>query len=183
MLECIKYSFIVFCEYVLGGGTGSFNKHLAKKHGITKETHAASDSGTTSGSRQQWATDFPGGGMPFKFNRNEMIDEFSKYVICDELPVNHGESKTCEYYTRKTLQPQYRVIPRNTLKRRTIKLYESKRYELVKMFKSFNGKVSITTDIWSAPPHLESYMCVTAHWIDHDWFIQKRIIAFELMPE
>ncbi|XP_057538639.1 uncharacterized protein LOC130816073 [Amaranthus tricolor] len=35
-----------------GGGTGSFNKHLAKKHGITKETHAASGSGTTSGSRQ-----------------------------------------------------------------------------------------------------------------------------------
>ena len=44
-----KHLFIVFCEYVLGGGTGSFNKHLAKKHGITKETHAASGSGTTSG--------------------------------------------------------------------------------------------------------------------------------------
>ena len=89
MLECIKNSFIVFCEYVLGGGTRSFNKHLANKHGITKETDAASGSGTTSGSRQQWATDFPGGGMPFKFNLNEMIDEFSKYVICDDLPFNH----------------------------------------------------------------------------------------------
>ena len=60
--------------------------------------------------------------MPFKYNRNEMIDEFSKYVICDELSFNHGESKTCKYYIRKTLQPQYRGIPRNTLKRRTIKL-------------------------------------------------------------
>ena len=159
----------MFCEYVLGGGTGSFNKHLAKKYGITKETHAASGRGITCGSRQ-W--NIPGKGMPFKYNRNEMIDEFSKYVICDELPFNHGESKACEYYTRKTLQPQYRVIPRNTLKRRTIKLYESKRYELVEMFKSFNGRVSITTDIWFASPHLEPYMYIITHWIDHNWFIQ-----------
>lgn len=64
----------MFCEYVLGGGTGSFNKHLAKKHGITKETHAASGSGTTSGSRQ-W--DIPSTGMYFKYNRTDMIDEFS----------------------------------------------------------------------------------------------------------
>ena len=53
------------CEYVLGGGMGSLNKHLAKKHGITKETHAATGSGTTSGSRQ-WTMDIPGGGMPFE---------------------------------------------------------------------------------------------------------------------
>ena len=101
--------------------------------------------------------------MPFKYNRIEMIDKFSKYVICDELSFNHSECKACEYYTSKTLQPQYRGIPRNTLKRRTIKLYESKRYELVEMFKSFNGRISITSDIWSGPPHLEPYMCVTAH--------------------
>jgi hAT family protein/uncharacterized protein DUF4413 len=180
------FIFIVFCEYVLGGGTGSFNKHLAKKHGITKETHAASGSGTTSGSgQQQWATDFPGGpgGTPFRYNRDEMIDEFSKYVIGDELPFNHGESHRYEYFNRKCLQPQFRAIPRNTLKRRTIKLYEAKRYELTQMFKTFDGRVSLTTDIWSAPPHLEPYMCVTAHWIDRNWSIQKRIIAFELMPE
>ena len=92
----------MLCEYVLGGGRGSFNKDLAKKHGITKETHAASGSETTSGSRQ-WTMDIPGGGMPFKYNCNEMIDEFSKYVIWDELPFNHGESKTCEYNTKKKL--------------------------------------------------------------------------------
>ena len=97
----------MFCEYVLGGSTGSFNKHLAKKHGITKEIHVASGSVTTSESRQ-WTVDIPGGGMPFKYNRNEMIDEYSKYVICDELPFNHCESKTCKYYTRKSLQPQYK---------------------------------------------------------------------------
>ncbi|XP_057539293.1 uncharacterized protein LOC130817547 [Amaranthus tricolor] len=139
---------LVSYNFARGGGTGSFNKNLAKKHGITKETHAASRSGTTIGSRQ-W--DIPSTGMPFKYNRNDMINEFSKYVICDELPFNHGESRAYERYTRKTLQPQYRAISRSTLKRRTIKLYESMRYELVEMFKAFNGRVSITTDICPLP--------------------------------
>ena len=43
--------------------------------------------------------------MPFKYNNNEMIDEFAKCVISDELPFNLGESNAREYYTRKTLQP------------------------------------------------------------------------------
>ena len=43
------------------------------------------------------------GGMSFNYNRNEMINEFAKYVIFDEFPFNHGESKTYEYHTRKTL--------------------------------------------------------------------------------
>ncbi|XP_057550542.1 uncharacterized protein LOC130828594 [Amaranthus tricolor] len=100
---------LVAYNFARGGGTGSFNKHLAKKHGITKETHAASGSGTTSGtgSRQtQW--DIPSTGMPFRYNRNDMIDEFSRYVICDELPFNHGESRAYDRYARKTMQPQYR---------------------------------------------------------------------------
>ncbi|XP_057518680.1 uncharacterized protein LOC130799565 [Amaranthus tricolor] len=93
---------LVSYNFARGGGTGSFNKHLAKKHGITKETHAASGSGTTSGteSRQtQW--DIPSTGMPFRYNRNDMIDEFSRYVICDELPFNHGESRAHERYAKK----------------------------------------------------------------------------------
>ncbi|XP_057522637.1 uncharacterized protein LOC130802647 [Amaranthus tricolor] len=40
---------LVSYNFARGGGTGSFNKHLAKKHGITKETHATSGSGTISG--------------------------------------------------------------------------------------------------------------------------------------
>ena len=64
----------MLCEYVLGGGTRSFNKHLAKKRGIKKETRAASASGTTSGSWQRTMA-IPDEGMPFKYNLNEMIDE------------------------------------------------------------------------------------------------------------
>ena len=42
------------------------------------------------------------------------------------------------------LQPQYRVILRYTLKRCTTKLYELEHYELVEMFTSCNGRISVT---------------------------------------
>lgn len=51
------------------------------------------------------------------------------------------------------------------------------------MFKSFNGKISLTSDIWYVPLHCEPYMFVTAYWIHHNWFIQKTIIVFELVSK
>ena len=101
---------------------------LAKKHANITETHVASFSSTTQ-------------VCLFNYNHNENIDEFAKYVISNEFPLNHDESKAYEYYTKKNLQPQYRVILRSTLKCRTIELYESKRYDLVEIFKLSNCRV------------------------------------------
>lgn len=51
--------------------------------------------------------------------------------------------------------------------------------ELLEMFKFFNGKIILTTDLWSSISHSEPYICVTTHLMDHNWFIQKRIIVFK----
>ncbi|XP_057518601.1 uncharacterized protein LOC130799505 isoform X2 [Amaranthus tricolor] len=71
---------LVAYNFARGGGTGSFNKHLVKKHGITKETHAASGSGTTSGSgsrQTQW--DIPS---------TDMMEKWKAYFT--EFPYIYG---------------------------------------------------------------------------------------------
>ena len=93
-----------------------------------------------------YASYTPGAGMPFVYNRERMIDEFSKYVILDELSFSHGESPNFEYFNRVSMQPAYRRIPRNTLKRHTQKLYLSYRANLIEMFRNFDGRVSATSD-------------------------------------
>ena len=45
----------------------------------------------------------PGGGMTFNYNRNEMIDEFSRYLITQDMPFNHDESQAYEYVNRKSI--------------------------------------------------------------------------------
>jgi nitrate/nitrite-specific signal transduction histidine kinase len=42
-------------------------------------------------------------------------------------------------------------------------------------------KVSITFNIWTADKYGLSYSCVTAHYIDHDWILQKRVLSFRTM--
>ncbi|XP_057523647.1 uncharacterized protein LOC130803524 isoform X2 [Amaranthus tricolor] len=65
----------------IDGGTGYFYKHLAKKHEIIKETHAASGSGTTSGSRQ-WRMDIFGGARSEREAKDNTRWQEKPYTVC-----------------------------------------------------------------------------------------------------
>ena len=39
-------------------------------------------------------------------------------------------------------------------------------------------KVSLTTNTWTSVQNM-TYMCITAHWIDSNWTLQKRIVKFK----
>ncbi|KAL2895077.1 putative AC transposase, partial [Bienertia sinuspersici] len=73
-------------------------------------------------------------------------------------------------------------MPRNTLKRRTQQLYYAYRGYLMEMFRTYDGCVSLTSDTWTST-YREPFVCVTSHWIDDDWLLQKRLICFEAMEE
>ncbi|KAJ9548188.1 hypothetical protein OSB04_020731 [Centaurea solstitialis] len=53
----------------------------------------------------------------------------------------------------------------------------SERESLKKYFAKTKQRVSLTTDLWSSRQNL-SYMCLTAHFIDQNWTIHKRILNF-----
>lgn len=51
-------------------------------------------------------------------------------------------------------------------------------YENLKiLLKSSSVRVSLTTDTWTSL-QMDNYMCLTAHFIDKDWRLHKRIINF-----
>ncbi|KAL2929027.1 Zinc finger BED domain-containing protein RICESLEEPER 2, partial [Bienertia sinuspersici] len=47
----------------------------------------------------------------------ERFLNFGKFIIVDELPFSFGKSSNYEYFNSVALQPQYRKVARNTLKR------------------------------------------------------------------
>ncbi|KAL2922824.1 putative AC transposase, partial [Bienertia sinuspersici] len=162
-------------------GTGTMSRQLRSEHGLGPE----GEEGSSGGGQAQlhgYASDMPGAGMPFVYNRDRMISELGRFIIADELPYSFGESVNYEYFNRVALQPQYRKVPRNTLKRRTQQSYYAYRGYLMEMFRTYDGRVSLTSDTWTST-YGEPFVCVTAHWIDNDWLLQKRIICFEAMKE
>jgi len=52
---------------------------------------------------------------------------------------------------------------------------------LYDFFDSFSGRISITTDMWSSNQTL-GYSCLTTHFIDSDWNLQKKIWNFKTEP-
>ncbi|KAL2924957.1 putative AC transposase, partial [Bienertia sinuspersici] len=121
-------------------------------------------------------------GDQTQLHRIRMIEEFSKFVINDELPFNFGESSNYEYFNRVALQPAFKKVSRNALKRHIQRTYFTYRSYLIEMFRTFDGRVSLTSDMWISPFE-ELFVCVTVCWIDNDWLLQKRIICFEGMEE
>ncbi|GJU32322.1 zinc finger BED domain-containing protein RICESLEEPER 2-like protein [Tanacetum coccineum] len=82
------------------------------------------------------------------------------------------------------MQPKYSHVSRTTLKRDAIKLWVAAKQAIIDGFLNLNTNVNLTTDVWSAPHGLlDSYICVTAHWIEPGtWQTMKWVIAFEDFP-
>ncbi|KAH7663565.1 Tam3-transposase (Ac family) protein [Dioscorea alata] len=81
----------------------------------------------------------------------------------------------------KSLNSQYERISRNTAKSDCLRLHEIEKEKLKKTLKNVE-RVYLTSDTWTSNQTI-GYLCLTVHFIDLDWKLQKRIISFyELEP-
>lgn len=49
------------------------------------------------------------------------------------------------------------------------------------MLESAPGRISLTSDCWSSVT-MDGYISLTAHFIDKDWSLQKRVLNFSFLP-
>ncbi|XP_035830095.1 zinc finger BED domain-containing protein RICESLEEPER 1-like [Helianthus annuus] len=105
-------------------------------------------------------------GMIFRYEQKIARDRMAKLVIQKALSFGHFDDPDLTKLIRETLQL----------------CYKHKRFNC--FFLTLKTSVNLTSDVWSAPHGLpESYICVTAHWVDPDtWQMMKRTIAFEEFP-
>uniref|UniRef100_A0A803MBI4 Transposase n=1 Tax=Chenopodium quinoa TaxID=63459 RepID=A0A803MBI4_CHEQI len=72
--------------------------------------------------------------------------------------------------------PQFTIPSRVTIARDCVKLYYSEKERLREMFKACQ-RISVTTDTWTSIQRI-NYLCLTAHFIDSEWKLHKKIINF-----
>ncbi|GJX61546.1 zinc finger BED domain-containing protein RICESLEEPER 2-like protein [Tanacetum coccineum] len=123
-------------------------------------------------------------GSIFVYNSDVLREQFAGLVIQRGLPFYHFDDEQTTRVFQNYLQPRYTHVSRTTLKRDAMKLWVTDKQAIIDGFLQINTNVNLTTDVWTPPHGLpDSYICVTAHWIEPDtWQMMKRVIAFEDFP-
>jgi hypothetical protein len=73
------------------------------------------------------------------------------------------------------------LISRNTAKSDVIKMYQREKQRVKFMLNASPGRVCLTSDLWTSLT-TDGYMCLTAHFLDKNWVLHKRVLNFSLMP-
>ena len=100
--------------------------------------------------------------------------------IIDEMPFRVVDVQGFKAFI-KSLVPSFQMPSHQTVQRDVLKIYEDKKEKLKGLFNSCACGVSLTTDTWTSVQNL-NYMTLTAHFVDNDWKLRKRIINFCQVP-
>jgi hypothetical protein len=151
-------------------GTGNMTRHMNKY--ARKSTPGV---GQMLLSRSQ-------GGMSvisFTFDLKKIRELIVASIIKHDLPFRYVEYEGVRE-SMHYLCPGVQLISRNTIKAGLCKLYASEKQKLKAMLNRCNGRISLTSDLWSSLT-TDWYICLTAHYVDTNWILQKRVLNFSFM--
>ncbi|KAI5344310.1 PREDICTED: zinc finger [Prunus dulcis] len=163
----------IYCKHALicktTNGTGHLHRHFnacLKKngHNHARQSQLSANTGISS----------------FKYSQAKMRVELARFIACAELPFRFAENRCFKRFVQVALQPEFKKVSRNTNRSDVVKLYDEEKKKLINVFSNLKGSIAVTSDMWDGGNNLP-FICVTAHYIDENWLLQKRIIAFRLL--
>jgi hypothetical protein len=116
-----------------------------------------------------------------KYREKKLREAISHMIIMDEFPPSFVEGQGFQKFM-KIFEPRFSALSRYTVMRDCVKLYLVEKENLRKMFLTTGQRVCFTTNIWTSVQNLD-YMSITAHFIDYDWKLQKKIISFRQVQD
>ncbi|KAL6552791.1 hypothetical protein OROHE_008155 [Orobanche hederae] len=108
------------------------------------------------------------------YNQQDYLEACVEMIVIDELPFSFVQKKGFGIFCRKVC-PLFDVPSRRKLCRTFLAMYDAQKRELKKLLRKY--RLSLTTDTWTSVQNI-NYMVLTAHFIDVDWIMHKRIINF-----
>ncbi|KAL4577802.1 hypothetical protein LXL04_013916 [Taraxacum kok-saghyz] len=167
--ECMRCFKIYISETKTG--TGSLKNHIKKCPRRDKNDVA------------QMLFSKSGGGMSIKsmvFKPERFRELVSQAIIKHNLPFMFVEYEGIRDIFRY-LNENVITISRNTAKSDVTNLFKREKVRLKTLLGSLPGRVSLTSDLWTSI-NTDGFLCVTCHFIDTEWKLQKRILNFQHMP-
>ncbi|GJZ23904.1 zinc finger BED domain-containing protein RICESLEEPER 2-like protein [Tanacetum coccineum] len=131
-------------------------------------------------SKSQTHITFAGGDvnkmMAWKFDQNKSKRALAHMIVVDELPFSFVENSGFRHYQRIN-QPLFDVPCRGTITKECLTMYLEEKNKLRETLQKNIGRVCLTTDGWTSIKK-KSYMALTAHFIDNEWNLVKKVLNF-----
>ncbi|KAM1169151.1 hypothetical protein ACFX13_031698 [Malus domestica] len=118
---------------------------------------------------------------PFIYSQHNMRRGLAKYIASTAQLLTSAEHVRFERFIKSYVQPQYSSVPLNLIRGDCLKLFNEKKNFLTSELCGFVGMFSCTCSFWTSSDDQIDFVCVTAHFIDSAWKLQKRIIAFRML--
>ena len=97
-------------------------------------------------------------------------------IALDELPIRFVEGDGFRNLMSVAC-PRFKIPSRWTVSRDILNIFVEERLNLKNFFKSNCQRVCLTTDTWTSIQRI-NYMCITAHFINNEWKLHKKVLAF-----
>uniref|UniRef100_A0A803LVX1 BED-type domain-containing protein n=1 Tax=Chenopodium quinoa TaxID=63459 RepID=A0A803LVX1_CHEQI len=101
-------------------------------------------------------------------------------VVKHDLPFQFAEYSVVRKLINY-INPDVKLVSRNTLKADVLKMFKREKDKLKEELSVVKGRISLTSDCWTSIT-TDGYMSLTAHFVDNQWNLQKKILNFRFLP-
>ncbi|KAJ0479669.1 putative transcription factor/ chromatin remodeling BED-type(Zn) family [Helianthus annuus] len=108
------------------------------------------------------------------FSQEKCRKLLARMCIKDNLPFSVVDDEGLREFVWE-LNPLFKFPSRWTVARDCLSTYEEEKKKLKHLLK--DQTVSLTTDTWTSVQNF-NYMSLTAHWVDENWVLRKKILNF-----
>ncbi|XP_059436041.1 zinc finger BED domain-containing protein RICESLEEPER 2-like [Corylus avellana] len=115
-----------------------------------------------------------------KFDPKKFRELLVAAVVKHDLPFSFVEYDGIRA-VHQYLRPDVPFISRNTGKADLVKMYLREKQRVKSMLNDCPGRICLTSDLWTSLA-TNGYICLTAHFINKDWVLTKRVLNFSFMP-
>ncbi|EPS57795.1 hypothetical protein M569_17022, partial [Genlisea aurea] len=152
-------------------GTSNMKRHMEKKHNNKLST-----------SSKQTQLSFTNVSIAnFSFDLEKFQTGLVLWFISKEFPLSALEDAGLTDLIRTKAQPAYKGFSRKKARNIVLNEFDISKKKLISVFESLTLNFCLTCDSWTGINN-EHYIVVTCSWIDDDWILQKKIIAFRHWP-
>ena len=116
----------------------------------------------------------------FRFCPKKYRELLVATVIKHNLPFSYVEYDGAREMHRY-LHSDVLIISRNTGKTNLIKMHMKEKGTVKSMLNACLRRICLTSDLWTSLT-IDGYMCLTAHFVDKDLVLAKRVLKFSFMP-